>query len=204
MFFLKNKKLTILILVSTAIIIGVFLLTYFLIPSSSPSNQVIPQPTKYILKDPITIPSFQKTIIGKTTTQEIETIPGITKTPDSNYSYSSYLVQRPNEIKIENNTASFERVLVPISPSDPNFTTISQLSQQFGPPDQTVRGSKYYGDFPNTYIYATQGMAFIGNPNTDEVYEIQFFTPMTPDEYKKKYGQEILNSTESLKENHGY
>ncbi len=202
-FLSNNKKLTLLIFVSTIIIIGIFLLTYFATPPSLSPNQIAPQPTKYILKDPISIPSFQKTIIGKTTNQEIEAIPGITKAPESNYSYSSYLITRPNEIKTENNTASFERVLLPVSSSDPNFTTIPQLIEKYGQPDKVVRGSKYYGDFLNTYIYATQGMAFVGNPNTNEVYEIQFFNPMTPDEYEKKYGQEILNSTESIKEIHG-
>lgn len=201
---LLNKKTVIIIsgCFVAVVVLVLFGATYF-VQTPTPQNQPPPEPTSYILKKSVSIPSLQKTTIGKTTVGEIESLPGISKTSESDYSYSSYLLQRPNEIKTENNTASFERVLTPISSSDPNYTTIPKIIEMFGKADKITTGSKFYGDYLNTYIYATQGMAFVGNPNTNEVYEIQFFKPMTPDEYESKFGQDISNNLQPATESHG-
>lgn len=172
------------------VILVVFIWTYT-ISQKSPSPAP-PTPTPIPLKSPAQLPNLQKTVIGKTTLQEIQNIPGITKISENKYSYSSYLGSRPNEIQVDKNTTAFERVLVPISTSDPNFTTISELIEKFGEADKVIPGSKFYGYFPFTYIYASQGMTFIGNPNTNEVYEIQFFRPMSIQEYTELFGGDIL------------
>jgi hypothetical protein len=37
-------------------------------------------------------------------------------------------------------------------------------------------------------------IAFIANPNADEIYEIQTFTPTSVEDYLKNYGSDITNA----------
>ena len=51
-------------------------------------------------------------------------------------------------------------------------------------------GSQFYGAQPVVYIYASRGMAFIGEGN-GLILEMQKFEPMTVEEYIANYGGDI-------------
>lgn len=200
--FLQRHKLLAVIITGllVIIIIGVFFATYF--SSNSPQTLNPEQPTPIQLGGEIRASGIQKTEIGKTTISQIQNIPGITKVSDTQYTLPSELLARPNEILTDKNVAVFERALLPVSSQDPRYKTISEMEKIFGQPDKTAKGSKFYGEFLSTYIYASKGMTFIGNPNTNEVYEIQFFKPMTLDEYISKYGSDIPAAASPVVESH--
>jgi hypothetical protein len=195
---LHNRKLLLLVVGITILILPLFILLW--IPGSNKviTNPDITAPTPIPLENAVYLPGLQKTRIGETTTQDVEKIPGITKISDSQFTYPTYLNQRPGEIVIQNNVVSFERVLVPSSSSNPNYTTITKLQILFGEPEKITKGSRFYGEFLYTYIYASKGMTFIGNPNTDEVYEIQFYRPMPIQEYLRLFGSDVIENQPEL------
>lgn len=142
--------------------------------------------------------SLQKTIINSTQDSQIKNLPDIIKTEtltngERKYSLNSPVpISRPNLILTKNGVSIFERTIT--NETDPNskdYIAISQYQSIFGDPDKVIKRSKYYGDFMNTYIYASRGFALIGNPNTDEVYEVQAFVPMSTDQYVQQYGQDL-------------
>lgn len=139
--------------------------------------------------------SQRKVIIGRSRDIDTQKIPNIKisqKDRDkTEYSYSSFLILRPGQIITEKGVAVFERVLV--SPEDVTgeFSTISAIKEQYGEPEEAIKGSSFYGPYLFTYIYAKRGAAFIVNPNTNEVYEAQFFPPGTAEDYKNRFGKDI-------------
>lgn len=138
----------------------------------------------------------QKTIIEKTTKNNVESLPGITgKTTLSNgatrYTFASPLVSRKNEVIVKDNQVIFERILVPESSKDPGYVRISQYEKEYGKPQQIIRGSRFYGNLIRTYIYADKGFALIGNPITDEVFEVHTFLPTSVENYIQQYGEDI-------------
>lgn len=203
----RYKFLFILSVLVIAIFFGLLILTSIERDDSpTPLNGVTPTQTPLGSSgNPITTLSpLQKTIIGTTTRQEIEQMPQITRTPISEntdqYNFSSEYVSRPNIIITENDLAAFERIVTSEKSSSPGFSRISELMNKFGQPEETITGSTHYGRFVNTYIYANKGFAIIGNPYTDEVYEIQQFTPMSVENYRSKYGQDINPNQDSHEE----
>lgn len=143
---------------------------------------------------------LQKAEIGKTTTKELDKQINknelkekqVLSDKETIYKLNSILPQRPNEIRTENGIAVFERIIVPAdNPNTPGYVTIPQMISTFGQPDKIIQGSQFYGKFSSTYIYGGKGLAFIGNSNTNDVYEVQLFVPMIVEEYIKKYGGDI-------------
>ncbi len=138
----------------------------------------------------------QKTIIEKTTKNEVEDLPGIIGKATlsdgaTRYTFSSPLISRKNEVIVKDNQVIFERILVPESSKDPGYVRISQYEKEYGKPQQTIRGSRFYGNLIRTYIYANKGFALIGNPITDEVFEIHTFNPTTVENYIQEFGEDI-------------
>ena len=62
----------------------------------------------------------------------------------------------------------------------------------FGQPTKIMKGSRIYGADAQTYFYAERGWAYIANPKTDRVLEIQDFPSMDISEYLTKYGEDIV------------
>lgn len=143
---------------------------------------------------------LRKAEIGKTTTEDLDKQLNkdelkekqILSNKETIYKLNSILPQRPNEIKTENGVAVFERIIIPAdNPNAPGHVKISQMLAMFGQPDTIIQGSQFYGKFSSTYIYGKKGLAFIGNSNTNDVYEVHLFVPMTVEEYIKKHGGDI-------------
>lgn len=148
------------------------------------------------LNDKNTISPLQKSIIGKTTTQDIEkTNPTMGKqilpSGEIKYEIESTLIGRPNEMIFENNTAKFERIITIKGATESGKLKISSQILKFGPAEKIIEGSEFYGARIKTYIYPSKGFAFIANPNADEIYELQTFIPTTIDDYLSKYGEDI-------------
>lgn len=140
---------------------------------------------------------LQKTTIGLTTASEVEKIVGLQKKEilpngENQYFFPSELPARPNLVRADKNgVVFFERELVPSDPSSPGYVKTSQYANNYGQPEKTIRGSFYYGWAITAYVYANKGFALVGNPNTDEVFEIHIFSPTSVDEYVKNYGEDL-------------
>lgn len=139
---------------------------------------------------------LQKAVIGKTTEEQVNKLPGLLNRevfPDGQikYNFESPLSLRPNEIILKNGRVVYERELTPEEPSLVGYTTLSEMTQRFGNPDKVFEGSKFYGWPLKQYIYSTHGFSFVANPNNNEVYEMNFFEPMSVPEYEARYGQDI-------------
>lgn len=143
-----------------------------------------------------TISPLQKTLIGQTTASDIEKLAGVQKkeilpSGETRYELKAFIPQRPDEVRTKDNIVVFERIDVPQDPKAMGYAEISQMTRTYGKPEKVIQGSAFFGPFVSTYIYGTRGFAFIGNPHTDEVYELQLFTPMTAGEYITKHGSDI-------------
>jgi hypothetical protein len=106
------------------------------------------------------------------------------------YTNKSPVEGRPNEANITNdgNTTLFTRSVS--NPSTP--VSLKEYLTAYGTPEYLYKGSKYFGTNAQQYIYPNQGLAFIGNPQTDQVLEVHTFNPLTIDDYVAKYGSDIV------------
>lgn len=107
------------------------------------------------------------------------------------YNLKSENPLRLDQIITKGGRIIFERIYIPDAPSDPGYMTLNEVEQKYGQPDATEQGSKFWGGFLKTYIYASKGYAFIANPYTKEVFEMHTFSPMNADDYKKTFGDDI-------------
>lgn len=192
-------------LILMAFLLGLIIILSFILfiskqkPSPSGPNPVIsgsPSPVNFISP-------FQKTIIGKTSAQDIETKYDIQNKQlldngDIQYSIKSKLDARPDQIIAHDNLAQFERTIT-VGSSDPIKLTAQII--KLGPAEKAVKGSSFYGAHMDTYIYASKGLALIANTYADEVYEIQTFPPTSVDNYLNLYGTDIKETTTPVKEN---
>lgn len=134
--------------------------------------------------------------IGKTTDAEVAALPNkLTSETLSDgskkYTFTAPITTRTNDIIIKNGVAIYEKIVTPEKKADTGYQTIDQYTQQYGQPEEVIQGTELYGPYSSTYIYASKGFAFIANPNTNEVYEVKVFMPMTVEEYKVQYGSDI-------------
>lgn len=196
--FLKYKKV-IFITVFIAIVALFFLLLNFLYKSKREIKPipVIPIPTP-ITTQPSHVHPLQRTVVGKTTDKEISENPTIKKDilkkevlPDgqTQYSLKSPIdLVRPNEVVTQNGVVVRERL---ITRGLHDFPRISLYKRMYGAPDKLIEGSKFYGEFMQTHIYARLGFAFLANPVTDEIHEFHVFKPTSAENYINQYGQDL-------------
>jgi hypothetical protein len=154
-----------------------------------------PSPGAPDSEQPKVTPS-QTTIIGRKITPESEKRLDITKKEATSegktiYSLKSQNAIRSDQIITQNEQVIFQRYYVPENPADPNHLLIDKMLETNGQPEKIIKGSKLWGPYMNTYIYGSRGLAFIGNPNTNEVYEVQNFKPVSIEEYLRLYGDDI-------------
>lgn len=112
------------------------------------------------------------------------------QTGKKSYAVSSPLITRTNTLVTDNsNTILFKRTI--FLSSNVTLPRFGEYTKKYGQPEKEVVGSKYYGSTMVTKIYARQGVTLIGNPNTQEVYELQEYTSMSVEEYISTYGDDI-------------
>lgn len=203
--FFPNKG--VLILFGIAILLVILVLTLALSGvsrNSENNNSFSPTPTPLIAQGGLSteqkIAPTQKSIIEKSTVEEIENIVSVenkSTLPNGSirYTFTSPLMLRKNEVIVQNNRVIFERILVPESSNDPGYVTISEYKGQYDQPQRVITGSHFYGHHVETYIYADKGFTLIGNPFTDEVFEIHVYIPTTVENYIEQYGEDIEESS---------
>lgn len=125
--------------------------------------------------------------------EPLENRPGLQKTeslPDGTTKlfYLSSVIDRPHIIIAKGEeTVTFHR-----SVTDPSFPVkISDYTGVYGPAKWIFKGSKFYGAQAQTHIYPDLGIAFVTNPETNEVFEQHVFTPVDIEQYLKNYGEDI-------------
>lgn len=104
------------------------------------------------------------------------------------YTFASNNPNRPNITIIKNDIEFvFSRTL---SSTDLPLANLSDIREGFGEPERIIKGSKFYGQQASIYVYSSEGMAFIGNPQIDETYEEQHFPAMSVDSYLQRFGDQ--------------
>ncbi|MBI2011467.1 hypothetical protein HYS91_01730 [Candidatus Daviesbacteria bacterium] len=183
----KNKPVFILILVLLLILILILLLIIFL---KKPQESLTPPK----------ISDLQKTIIGKTNSQEIEKNLIIKEKKELGegkveYNLETYINPvRPDQVIVKDGQVIFERINIPEQTNHPSYVKLSYFKERFGEVESIKKGSKTYGPLIETHIYSSKGVALIANPFTEEVYEIQLFKPSTAEKYIREFGEDINES----------
>lgn len=161
-------------------------------------QSLLPRPVVYQSPTPSThLTNLQITQIGLTTPQDLASkYPSASRevlgSGDQRYTIPSQIDTRPNEVLFHGDKAVFERTI--IVQSQDKTLTISGLIASLGQPEKIAPGSKFYGYYLKTYIYASKGIAFIGIPDINEVFELQSFVPSSIDEYMRNYGEDIYQT----------
>jgi hypothetical protein len=101
------------------------------------------------------------------------------------YTFSSGNPQRPN-ISIVTSTGN----LLFSRDAEQPLASVSAIITSFGEPERVIKGSKFYGQQANIYIYASAGYAFVGDPNASAIFETHHFPKMSVDDYIKKFGNQ--------------
>lgn len=179
---IKNRiTLVVLILIVFAVLL------YFLTPNIPQQTlRPTPSPTSNIVSTLFT------TTIG-TNQAQIEQLANLknkeTKDNQTNYSFSTPAQTRDDLIITEGGKVIFERKVT----VEPNFAhpVLSETLAPLGTPEKEFKGSYYYGEEFITYIYPSKGISVVGNPLSNEVYEINQFKPMTVEEYEKQWGTDL-------------
>lgn len=140
------------------------------------------------------IRKYSKTFVGSTPEKDVLAYPGLIKQEKINsntnlFIFSGPFAYRNNEIITRNGVVVYEKSVT--TDYSLHHPSILDFLNQYGPAEKEIVGSRKYGRFAKTYIYASKGFAFIGNPSTDEVDEFQTFLPTTIEEYFKNWGKDI-------------
>ena len=137
---------------------------------------------------------YQDTVIGKTTDNDISRIPSLVRKESQSgkniYFFPSTDSRRENIVETRDGKAVFKRV-VSITSVSYKTPLIDGYISQYGNPEFEFTGSNRYGQYMKTYVYPSKGFALIFNPYTNEVFEIQSFTPVSLEEYRANWGQDI-------------
>jgi hypothetical protein len=109
--------------------------------------------------------------------------------PDGSTAYMipSDNATRPDMVQVKNGIMILQRQSI-------SGETINDYENYLKEPDYIAQGSKYYGPDAVYYIYLNQGIAFIANQQTNEVYEQLTFQPVAANEFKQTYGDDIIGS----------
>lgn len=178
-----------------AIIVGIFMIILLAI-FQTPQTQREQQGAQQRIDTIQNTSQLHKTEIGKTTDQEVAKMPGVVKQETYKLNGKKYSIERDaklpyDEVITQNRVVTFERIIVPESPSEPGYVTLEDYTKTYGEPEQTIIGSKRFGEDFATYIYSSKGMALVGNIHNNAIYEVQLFRPMSPQAYVLAYGEDI-------------
>lgn len=150
-----------------------------------------------------TLSGYSEIIIGETSSEAIVKLPGLLETKtlsngNVQFEFASTDTLRNNLVETEKDRAIFKRV-VSITPGDYQTPDVITYTQTYGASEFEFTGSNRYGPYFITYIYPSRGFALIFNPYTNEVYEIQSFKPVSLEEYRSRWGQDINENLQNEK-----
>lgn len=146
-------------------------------------------------------PQF-KTKIGQTTDANLSSQPDLLKKTEADsqtvYTFKPAPNFVGNQVITEGGKAVFEKGT--ILEGQQKLPLFSNYVAKYGKPETAFTGSKTFGKFEKTYVYASLGFALKVNPFTQEVNEVQKFAPTTAEEYLKKWGDDITSFVEIKEE----
>jgi hypothetical protein len=191
-----NPKFLIIALL-VAIIFLLVLIRFF--PANNPQSLASPSPTPVI-----SIPG-QPVEIGKTVTEQVESLPNIVNKEaladgSTKYTLSTSIPLRSDLVIVKDDHVIFQSKTSSLKLGAPDYLKISDLIKEYGQPEKIIPGSFIYGPFSSIYVYSSKGFAFIGNPNTDEIYEMQSFRPLEVNQYIEQYVGENPSTTPAPEE----
>lgn len=193
---LKNNKKITLAVILLILIIGLLLIIKLRgINSGDDLPESAVKAQKQITNITNSVSPFLKSTISVTNEKELERISTFKNSSrlqngETEYYFSSPLIDRDDLIVIKQGKVIYERAIT----VDQNFIhpKLEQYLTVLGEPEALFANSKSYGEGFVTYVWSSQGIAIIANPNTFEVFEVQMFKPSSLDEYKRDWGQDIL------------
>lgn len=143
-----------------------------------------------------------KSKIGQTTDQEISSNPDLLNKvalgDKTVYTFKPNPNLVGNQVITESGKAVFEKGT--IIEAESKLHLFSAYVNSYGQPEAEYTGSKTYGKFEKTYVWASLGFALKVNPFTQEVHEVQKFAPISIEEYLQKWGEDITSFVESKEE----
>ena len=101
------------------------------------------------------------------------------------YSYDSDTPNRPTIIIVKNGIKIFQRITM-------YNTSMGAPTVSGDTPEYIAHGSSFWGQNAVTYIYLSKGFAYVGDPSTNHVFEQIIFQPIGVNEFKQKYGDDIV------------
>lgn len=150
---------------------------------SSPSQNPTPSPAPPSIQ-PVT---WNGITPGKTTVEQIKTIPGAEEKQNPNGQTLITIPRKeqglPHEIIIYNNTVGLikDRVL---------SGNISSFIQKFGPFEGEYWGEHQEVGF-KTYVFAQGGLAVVANKEDGSVFEVWYFQPMDLANFLASWGKDL-------------
>jgi len=167
------------------------LLILFIIWATSLIINLIP-------KDPaktLELNTLTTSTIGGTTESELDQkYPSVTSSTSGEL--SEYKIRTQDnlpltEILTKDGIVVSEKLFIPENEQMEGYTTLPEITSQYGAPNTTIQGSKTYGDDLMFYIYHTKGFAALASPINGGVMYVQFFKPTTLEQYLSEYGSDV-------------
>ena len=189
------------------IIIFTFVL-FSLLSSNKPvpiGTIITPTPIPYTMNADGTFnfTPLQKTVINKTSENEVEEKQKIL---NKSYRGSVTVYEVPSatpletdEIRTSDGKVIFESINV-FNDKAGMPPKVNYYSKQFGPPEKLLRSVSPLGKHISAYIYAKDGFTLFVNHNTNTVYEIHRYTPMSTSEYENQFGEYLQPAPEYPRE----
>lgn len=190
---------TLILIISLIVLITLLLILMLIGGGFGSGPKSIPIPNPILMKQ---VSPLQKTQIGKTSIEDVQKLPTVLNKetlPNGSVKFTlkSEVSPRNDEVIIKDKAVVLEKRSLPLNPDVIGFTSIPQMESEYGKPEKVIASTINYGPFSSTYIYASRGFAFIGNPNNNTVFELQFFSPTSVDEYIRLYGDNIGPSSQA-------
>lgn len=182
-----NKK-TLLLILGLAIFLMVALLLFL-------GSQGRKQPDQVQVEK---INPLQRTVIGKTRDSELVQLPGLQEKAASTegrikYKFESVIPLIPSEVLTKDGVVVLEKINTPDSPSQAGYGRLEDFVKELGEPERKIGGSRTFGYYVDTHIFANKGITIIANQNTGEVFQIQIYRPTTVDKYLTDFGDDIID-----------
>lgn len=176
-------------------------------PTNPSSSSIIPTPTPvpYTRQNngTFTFTPLQKTTINKTTNKEIEEEQRVLnksiRGPITVYEVPSATPQETDEIRTQDGIVVFESVNL-FNDKAGMPPKVSVYEKEFGEPEKILKSVSEMGLHISAHIYAKDGFTLFVNHNTNTVYEIHRFIPMSTEEYERQYAEYLHAAPEYPKE----
>lgn len=183
------------IAVLLVVIVIILLISILFRTESTKTNQNI-YPTPASINEPwkkYPFTPLQKTSVGLTTDAYIKkkykVINEELMTDGSiKYKVESVTPTKYDEIRTKNGVVIFEKTRV-FTIKFGDLKLLSYYENIFGKPQDIQDNIKLYGWNTSAYIFAGKGFTLIVNRFTNEVYEVQRYTPVSVQEYKTTYAE---------------